>query len=366
MRRSTSKSRKCRSGCGRTGSSSRSSPSIRAASRSSSTRSSSRTSARASCLRLRAERRCAQPSCCSMPSRAPSIQLLPIETRLKDTTIQEFRNYADEWTTFALDLSNAAKMSEALARVSEVKRVPIALARALGLQDDPDSPNPLRDGDARIDVPAWRHAIINFPHPLLQQGLVDPRHARTQRGRRRARAHAQPASQCACHPVRSRGRHRRHEERPRRLAARSGRRRSGAKSDAARRARTRSTASGTSSSRKPRSPRRFAVRSMLRRRCSGIPSAQVFPVSAQKGLLAKVNGDDALLQRSGLPGARGCAVREAHSGEARYRRRGDAIGGSTRSPTTSARSSNPGSRASPSSSRICASCAGRIRTSSLT
>ena len=35
---------------------------------------------------------------------APSVRLLPIETRLKDTTIQEFRDYADEWTTFELDL----------------------------------------------------------------------------------------------------------------------------------------------------------------------------------------------------------------------------------------------------------------------
>ena len=67
---------------------------------------------------------------------APSIRLLPIETRLKDATVQELRTYADEWTTFPLDLSDAAKMSAALGRVSEVKRVPVALARALGLQDD--------------------------------------------------------------------------------------------------------------------------------------------------------------------------------------------------------------------------------------
>ncbi|MGH8802851.1 MAG: GTPase, partial [Casimicrobiaceae bacterium] len=33
----------------------------------------------------------------------------------------------------------------------------------------------------------------------------------------------------------------------------------------------------------------------------GVPAAQVFPVSAQKALLAKVNGDDALLARSRLP-----------------------------------------------------------------
>ena len=31
----------------------------------------------------------------------------------------------------------------------------------------------LEDDDGRtIDIPCWRHAVINFPHPLLQQGLV--------------------------------------------------------------------------------------------------------------------------------------------------------------------------------------------------
>ena len=40
----------------------------------------------------------------------------------------------------------------------------------------------------------------------------------------------------------------------------------------------------------------------------GVPPSQVFAVSAQKALLAKVNGDDALLARSRLPRARGRAV----------------------------------------------------------
>ena len=33
----------------------------------------------------------------------------------------------------------------------------------------------------------------------------------------------------------------------------------------------------------------------------GVPASQVFAASAQKALLAKVNGDDALLARSRLP-----------------------------------------------------------------
>jgi len=107
--------------------------------------------------------------------RPPSIRLLPIETRLKDATVAEFKNYADEWATFPLDLSSAEKMGEALSRVSAVKRVPVELARRYGLYGDgeDDILQALENGDeGSVDIPCWRHAVINFPHPLLQQGLV--------------------------------------------------------------------------------------------------------------------------------------------------------------------------------------------------
>ena len=109
------------------------------------------------------------------PSRPPSIRLLPIETKLKDATVAEFKNYADEWVTFTLDLASADKMSEALSRVSQVKRVPVELARKYGLYGDgsDDIMAALEHGDeGNVDIPCWRHAVINFPHPLLQQGLV--------------------------------------------------------------------------------------------------------------------------------------------------------------------------------------------------
>lgn len=106
-------------------------------------------------------------------SRPPSIRLLPIETRLKDATVAEFRNYHDEWHTFPLDLSSAERMTEVLSRVSQVKRVPVELARKYGLYGDEDLVAALdRRDEGTVDIPCWRHAIINFPHPLLQQGLV--------------------------------------------------------------------------------------------------------------------------------------------------------------------------------------------------
>jgi hypothetical protein len=107
------------------------------------------------------------------PTRPPSIRLLPIETRARDGTVTEFKNYADEWVTLALDLSSADKMSQVLSQVSQIKRVPVALARKYGLFEDGDLLAPLSALDeAAVDIPCWRHAVINFPHPLLQQGLV--------------------------------------------------------------------------------------------------------------------------------------------------------------------------------------------------
>src|SRR5207248_1292079 len=159
------------------------------------------------------------------PTRPPSIRLLPIETRAKDGSVAEFKNYADEWVTLALDLSSADKMSQVLSQVSQTKRVPVALARKYGLHDDGgDVLAPLSAADqCAVDIPCWRHAVINFPHPLLQQGLV--------------------------------------------ILDTPG-----------------LNAIGTE-------PEHTLA----------LPPAQVFAVSAQKALLAKVNGDDALLAKSRLP-----------------------------------------------------------------
>ena len=108
-------------------------------------------------------------------SRPPSIRLLPIETRLKDATVTEFKNYADEWVTFPLDLAKAEKMGEALSRVSQVKHVPVDLARKYGLYGDGEDDILAaleNSAEGNVEIPCWRHAIINFPHPLLRQGLV--------------------------------------------------------------------------------------------------------------------------------------------------------------------------------------------------
>lgn len=107
-------------------------------------------------------------------TRPPSIRLLPIETRARDATVQEFKGYSDEWTTYPLDLASPERMSEVLGQVALVKRVSIDAARALDLYDDDaaaQEPTDLETAEG-VEIPCWRHAIINFPHPLLQQGLI--------------------------------------------------------------------------------------------------------------------------------------------------------------------------------------------------
>jgi len=109
------------------------------------------------------------------PSYPASIRLLPIETRSKGASVSEFKRYADEWVSVALDLSSTDKMTEALECVSQIKRVPVELARKYGLFGDGIGAIQAaieQGGEGGVDIPCWRHAIINFPHPLLKQGLV--------------------------------------------------------------------------------------------------------------------------------------------------------------------------------------------------
>ncbi|TJZ70069.1 dynamin family protein [Chitiniphilus eburneus] len=107
------------------------------------------------------------------PQQPASIQLLPIETRKQNVTTSEYRRYPEEWTTIPLELANAEALLAAFRQVGYTKRVPIDEAREYGLFNDEDPDQKMTIGaDGMVEIPAWRHALINFPHPLLEQGLV--------------------------------------------------------------------------------------------------------------------------------------------------------------------------------------------------
>ncbi|MES2900127.1 MAG: dynamin family protein [Pseudomonadota bacterium] len=103
----------------------------------------------------------------------PCIRLLPIETRAKNMSTSDYREVPEAWTMLPLALDDGDAMSETFKQVSMTKQVSVAEAKRYGLYDetDPDVAATL-DDNGEIEISLWRHAIINFPHPLLKQGLV--------------------------------------------------------------------------------------------------------------------------------------------------------------------------------------------------
>lgn len=106
-------------------------------------------------------------------ARPPCIELLPIDTRRTSTTVTELKGHPGAWQRLPLDMGSTASMQQVLARVSEQRRVAIGEAELLGFRIDLSGENGLQpDAQGMVNVPAWRHAVINMPHPLLRQGLV--------------------------------------------------------------------------------------------------------------------------------------------------------------------------------------------------
>ena len=103
----------------------------------------------------------------------PCIRALPIETRSRHGSTSDFKRLNEEWQVFPLDTSSADGMLNAFKIVAETTRVPVDEARSYGLfdADDPDQAVAL-DKKGMVEISKWRHAIINFPHPLLRHGLV--------------------------------------------------------------------------------------------------------------------------------------------------------------------------------------------------
>jgi len=104
---------------------------------------------------------------------SPTLALLPISTRRGGQPVSALRERVELWQTHALPVSDAEGLARTLEEVTRTRRVPVEEARELGLWNDehPDD-NPPRDEHDHVEIPAWRHALINYPHPLLKRGLV--------------------------------------------------------------------------------------------------------------------------------------------------------------------------------------------------
>jgi hypothetical protein len=104
---------------------------------------------------------------------APYIRLLPIESRLRDESINTLKKMPVEWSKISLDIDSTESMLAALQTVAETKQVPIAQAQQLGLWNSDDLIlQEMVKENGLVDIPTWRYALVNYPHPLLQSGLT--------------------------------------------------------------------------------------------------------------------------------------------------------------------------------------------------
>jgi hypothetical protein len=230
----------------------------------------------------------------------PCLRLLPVETRLQPQSLMEWRKVPDKWVRIDLDVNDSEQLAQAMEKVSEVRHVTKEEARALGFwhEDSPED-NPPVDSNGMVEVPRWRHALINIAHPLLKQGLVilDTPGLNAIGAEPELTVNLIPQAHAVVFI----------------LAADTG----VSKSDLSIWRDHLGTEGHGADARLVvlnkidmlwdalSTPQQVQAQIDRQRASSasvlGLPESQVIPVSAQKGLVGKVTGDDALLQASRLP-----------------------------------------------------------------
>ncbi len=107
------------------------------------------------------------------PDQPTALLLLPIGTRATDITTAEYKRDLTAWQVQPFDATSGDAMIETFRQVSRTRRVPVEEAERYGLYDPGNESDAMvLNDDGTVDIPCWRYAIINYPHPLLQQGLV--------------------------------------------------------------------------------------------------------------------------------------------------------------------------------------------------
>ncbi len=103
----------------------------------------------------------------------PCIKLLPIETRLTENSLTYLKTTPKAWQKFRLDINSSEQMVATLRKLIEQKTVSQHEAESLGLWNPEDvGMGKELQTTGKVTIPFWRHAIINYPHPMLKNGLV--------------------------------------------------------------------------------------------------------------------------------------------------------------------------------------------------
>ena len=260
-----------------------------------------------------------------------SLRLLPIETRAESRLLSDWKARPQEWQEHRFAADDAVAMSRALQRLCDTVMVPLARARELGFHlpegdEDDAAPSPAQaaaadaQGAQQVEIPRWRHALLNIEHPLLAQGIsvLDTPGLNALGAEPELTLSLIPSAAAVVFL----------------LSADAGVTRSDLQLwtehvGAAGRARSFVVLNKIDMLWDPlRSG--AEVQAQIRKQCESVAqvlqvaASRVFALSAHKGLLARIQGDDTLLQRSGLPQL------EAALGECADRERRDWLEGSWR------------------------------------
>ncbi|MBV2091874.1 MAG: dynamin family protein [Candidatus Thiodiazotropha sp. (ex Ctena orbiculata)] len=99
------------------------------------------------------------------------VRLLPIETRLQENTLSQLRHDTKQWVHYPLETDSVEQMQAALSEVVQTKEVSLEEAKHLGLYS-PDLHPHQNQPPETVEIPKWRHAQISFPNPMLKKGLT--------------------------------------------------------------------------------------------------------------------------------------------------------------------------------------------------
>ena len=105
------------------------------------------------------------------PNEEPYLKLLSVETRYRDESISQLKNMPIEWSKLRLNTGSAADMKKTLAALADTKKVYALEARMLGLSPMVNEKGEVPGEEELVEVPAWRYAMINYPHALLTNGI---------------------------------------------------------------------------------------------------------------------------------------------------------------------------------------------------
>ena len=107
------------------------------------------------------------------PSLPACLRLLPVETRAQAYSLAEWRSRPSTWVQLPLDVNDPDQLAQTIAHVAQVRKVSVQEAQMLGFwSEEASADNPTPDAQGLVEIPKWRHALLNMAHPLLKQGLV--------------------------------------------------------------------------------------------------------------------------------------------------------------------------------------------------